>query len=103
MPDFVTEEMVEEARGHAVVNKKGLEPLRQISYEKLTEGITVQMMHVGPYAAEPETIECIQDYMKKHGLVQNGRYHEVYLSDPRKVKPEEMKTILRFPVKRRII
>jgi len=28
----------------------------------------------------------------------NGRHHEIYLSDPRRVAPEKLKTILRMPV-----
>ena len=27
-----------------------------------------------------------------------GRHHEIYLSDPRRVKPEKLRTILRQPV-----
>jgi hypothetical protein len=28
-----------------------------------------------------------------------GKHHEIYLSDPRRTKPEKLKTILRHPVK----
>jgi hypothetical protein len=28
------------------------------------------------------------------------RHHEIYLSDPRRVAPEKLKTILRIPVRR---
>ena len=65
----------------------------------MKEGKCVQIMHIGPYSAEPETIERIKGFMKENNLVKNGLHHEIYLSDPRKVAPEKMKTILRQPVK----
>jgi len=65
----------------------------------LHEGTCVQMMHIGPYSTEPDTIKKIHLFMKHHALIQDGLHHEIYLSDPRKVKPSSMKTILRFPVK----
>jgi hypothetical protein len=38
--------------------------------------------------------------MKKNDLTENGLHHEIYLSDPRKMAPEKMKTILRQPIKK---
>jgi hypothetical protein len=98
MPEFVDAEMVEEARVVAF-NKKGLELIHQINFEILTEGKCVQIMHVGPYATEPATIEQMQDYMKDNNYTENGLHHEIYISDPRKAAPEKMKTILRQPIK----
>jgi len=37
--------------------------------------------------------------MKKNNLTENGFHHEIYLSDPRKMPPQKMKTILKQPVK----
>jgi hypothetical protein len=34
----------------------------------------------------------------RNGLTRNGHHHEIYLSDPRRVKPEKLRTILRQPV-----
>jgi len=39
--------------------------------------------------------------MHQYDLVENGPHHEIYLSDPRKVAAEKLKTILRQPVKKR--
>jgi len=36
----------------------------------------------------------------KDRLGSGGKHHEIYLSDPRKCKPESMKTVLRHPVER---
>ena len=98
IPNFVTVENFEQAKTN-VINKKGIEKIREIQFEKIVEGKCIQIMHIGPYSTEPETINQIQDFMKENGLVENGLHHEIYLSDPRKTAPEKMKTILRQPVK----
>ncbi len=98
MPEFVDTEMVEAARVEAF-NKKGLELIKQINFETLTEGKCVQVMHIGPYATEPETIEKMQNFMNENNFNENGLHHEIYISDPRKAVPEKMKTILRQPIK----
>jgi len=61
-------------------------------------------MHIGPYSTEPETMKKIDAFVLKRGLKDRldsgGKHHEIYLSDPRKCKPENMKTVLRHPVER---
>jgi len=98
MPDFVTAENIEQAKID-VIKKKGIEKINDIQFEKITEGKCIQIMHIGPYSTEPETINQMKEFMIKKGLVENGLHHEIYLSDPRKTAPEKMKTILRQPVK----
>jgi len=98
MPDFVRAENFEQAKIN-VIKKKGIEKIKEIQFEKITERKCVQIMHIGPYSSEPETINQLKEFMKKNGLVENGLHHEIYLSDPRKTAPEKMKTILRQPVK----
>ncbi|NEW09241.1 hypothetical protein GK047_25045 [Paenibacillus sp. SYP-B3998] len=98
VPDYVTMEMVESARQIASLNKKEMVTLSQVHYETLHEGKCVQMLHVGPYSTEQETVKCIEIFMHENRLKPYGRHHEIYLSDPRKVEPLKMKTILRHPV-----
>ena len=98
MPDFVTEKNFEEVKTE-VIKKKGIEKISSILFEKITEGKCIQILHIGPYATEPESINLMKEYMEENGLVENGLHHEIYLSDPRKTGPEKMKTILRQPVK----
>jgi hypothetical protein len=31
---------------------------------------------------------------------ENRRHHEIYLSDPRKVTPDKLKTVIRHPIKK---
>jgi hypothetical protein len=76
---------------------QGLEKLR---LEPFTEGLSVQMLHIGPYATEPATVEKMHNFIAEHNLVVCGKHHEIYMSDPRRVKPEKMKTILRLAVKK---
>ncbi|MNR64560.1 hypothetical protein D3C85_1872440 [compost metagenome] len=69
-----------------------------MGYETLHEGLCVQMLHVGPYATEPETLAQMEHFILKEQLSYRGLHHEIYLSDPRKIDPDKMKTILRYPV-----
>jgi hypothetical protein len=64
----------------------------------LREGKCIQLLHVGPFDREPESLEKIQAFTKEHDLKRNGLHHEIYLSDFRKTNPEKLRTILREPV-----
>ena len=100
LPHFVTSESVAMAK-EDVLRKKGLDLVKEIGFEKITEASCVQIMHIGPYATEPETIAKMKRFMEENNLVENGRHHEVYLSDPTKMAPGKMQTILRQPVKKK--
>lgn len=99
MPNTVTLNIVEQARIE-VYKKKINELINEISFEKINEGSSVQIMHFGPYSTEPETIEIMHKFINDNNLVPNGLHHEIYISDPRRMAPEKMKTILRQPVKK---
>ncbi len=98
MPDFVTAGEVENAR-RSVVFKKGMQLGHQVGLFSMNEGRCVQMLHTGPFSAEPETLRKIVGYMDTEGYSRNGVHHEIYLSDFRKTPPEKLKTIVREPVK----
>ncbi|MFH1197440.1 MAG: GyrI-like domain-containing protein [bacterium] len=96
-PDFITEEMFKQTK--SVLNKKKNNPsIDKTFFGKFKEGLSVQMMHIGPYSTEPETVAKMNKFIAKNGYKFNGMHHEIYLSDPRKAKQEKMKTILRHPV-----
>lgn len=84
----------------AAMEKKGLAALERIRLESLDEGLCVQIMHIGTYAQEGPTIQLLHSFAKERNLEPTGKHHEIYLSDPRKGKPEKMKTIIRQPVQR---
>jgi hypothetical protein len=100
MPEFVTQDIFEKAK-EEVVRKKGIELVNEVKFEKIKEGKCVQILHIGPYSEETESWGKIIKLMKERNLVENGPHHEIYLSDPRKVAPEKLMTILRQPVKER--
>ncbi len=55
-------------------------------------------MHVGPYAAEPATVEKMDLFAREHSYLLHGKHHEIYLGNPLRAQPEKLKTILRHPV-----
>ena len=67
---------------------------------RLDEGPSVQVLHVGPYESEPESVERMLEFARSQGLSPHGLHHEIYLSDPRRVPAARLKTILRMPVRR---
>jgi hypothetical protein len=97
-PDFITPEMFEEARAQLLKKKPGPGPKR-LRLETFHEGRCIQVIHIGPYATEPETIAMMDAFASEHGYQMHGRHHEIYLSDPLRTAPEKMKTVLRHPVK----
>jgi hypothetical protein len=98
-PDWITAEHVAAAKAE-VLMKKGLPGIERARLAVLDEGPCVQILHVGSYDDEGPTLKRLhEDYLPANGLVETGHHHEIYLSDPRKVAPEKLKTILRQPVK----
>jgi hypothetical protein len=98
MPDFVTQEQSEEAIAIAA-NKKQNALAKTIEFFEMEEGKVIQILHIGPFETEPQTLKKIQEFSTENNLQQNGLHHEIYLSDFRKTAPEKLKTILREPVK----
>jgi hypothetical protein len=98
LPDYVTDAKVRQAI-KTVVDKKNIEQARKVELFSMTEGKVVQMLHIGPYSKEPETLEKMDAFMKEHKFSKAGEHHEIYLSDFRKTPPEKLRTILREPVK----
>jgi len=79
-------------------NPSALEKVRMESYH---EGLSVQIMHIGSYDEEgPTLMKLHQEFLPRNGYKENGKHHEIYLGDPRRVAPEKLKTVLRQPVMR---
>lgn len=97
-PDHVTADHVADAIQHAVTAKH-LDAARSIRLERWTEGRAAQILHIGPYAAEAPTIEKLHAFIAETSLSRSGKHHEIYLSDPARVAPERMRTIVRQPVR----
>ena len=97
-PEFIKEKDLEQAAAVLAKRGKGAN-VERVILETLDEADCVQMLHVGPYEKEHETIALMEAFAEKQQLRFHGRHHEIYLSDPRRVPPERLKTILRHPVK----
>jgi len=98
-PDHISQAMFEEAL--AQLRKKKPNPaLDRLRFETFHEGLCLQIMHIGPYAEEPRSIEKMDAFAREQGYVMHGKHHEIYLGDPRRAAPDKLKTVLRHPVKR---
>ena len=95
-PDFITQEMVDEVRPE--VREKRGPAVDAVALETFHEGLSAQIMHIGPYSEEGPTGRTLHAFIEESGYRMRGRHHEIYLSDPRRSKPENIKTILRQPV-----
>jgi hypothetical protein len=99
VPSHVTEDVVKDAIEQ--LKKKGkdkeLPGLARLGLEEFEEGLSAQIMHIGPYSAERPTIEKLHKFIADNEHKLRGRHHEIYLGDPRRSKPEKLKTVVRQP------
>lgn len=102
LPEFITKKDFEWAVETASEKKK----LDCSSAEFLIvdEGLCVQIMHIGAFDDEPQTVALMDEYIAQNGyendIIESRLHHEIYLSDARKVAPEKWKTVIRHPIKR---
>ncbi len=97
-PDFITQDMVDQSL-REVKQKKNPPSLSKVRFEKYIEGLSVQILYFGPYSDEGPTIARMHEFAENNGYKLRGKHHEIYLSDPRRTKPERLKTIIRQPIK----
>lgn len=102
LPDFVTEKDFDWAVETA--SKKKKLDCSPAEFMTITEGLCVQIMHIGPFDDEPATVALMDAYLEQNGYCNDFRssrlHHEIYLSDARKVAPEKWKTVIRHPIKK---
>jgi hypothetical protein len=96
-PEYVTQDQVDETLPQ-VEKKKNPAALSKLRFEIFHEGLSVQVMHIGPWSAEGPTVERMHNFAKENGYELRGRHHEIYLSDPRRTAQERLKTVVRQPV-----
>lgn len=97
-PEFVTDDVV--ARARAVVAKKKPHPLLdEAVFTTSADGLCTHMLHIGSYDDEPASMVLLEEFIASQGLERKNHQHrEIYLSDPGKVAPEKLKTVLRVQV-----
>lgn len=96
-PDSVTPRVLEKVKAEAM-RRKPLPALSRVRLESFREGLSAQIMHIGPYAAEGPTIARLHEFIRKQGYRLTGRHHEIYLGDPRRSAPERLRTVVRQPI-----
>lgn len=101
LPEFVTETEFEWAVSEAEKKKKA--DFSSIEFLTVDEGLCVQIMHVGCYDDEPESIAKMDEFLATNGY-ENGfsdfrLHHEIYLPDAGKVPHDRPKTEIRHPIR----
>lgn len=97
-PDWLTAEMFDDAVATATARLG--EPPASLRLESYHEGLSAQIMYVGRPEQEAPTIARLhREFLPAHNLIPVGHHHEIYLTDPNRVAPEKMKTVLRQAVR----
>src|SRR5512146_792288 len=99
LPDVVTPDLFDRMLSDTM-KRKPLPGLKHLRLERFHEGLSAQIMHIGPYSAEPPTIQRLHHFIAENGYRRCGKHHEIYLGDPNRSAPEKLRTILRQPVER---
>jgi hypothetical protein len=96
-PEFITQAMFQDALRQ--VKKKLASPaVDRLRLEKFEEGLCVQILHIGPYATEPATVEKMDAFAVQNGYCMSGMHHEIYLGNPLRADLARLKTVLRHGV-----
>lgn len=102
LPDFISQNDFDWAVETA--SKKKKLDCSSAEFMTIDEGMCVQMMHLGSFDDETETVAIMDEYLKQNGYTNDMNkdrlHHEIYLSDARKVAPEKWKTVIRHPIKK---
>ena len=96
-PELITKTLAKTAI-RQVAEKKLLPALAKIKFESFSEGRCAQTLHIGPFSEEGPTIERIHAHIWQNGAELAGKHHEIYLTDIRRAKPTNWKTIIRQPM-----
>ncbi len=102
LPDFITEADFDWAV--QIASKKKKIDCSCAEFLTIDEGLCVQIMHIGPYDNEPASVAPMDKFLAENGyendMTPSRLHHEIYLSDARKVAPENWKTVIRHPIKK---
>lgn len=100
-PDFISEEIFNKVL-LTLIQKNPEMDANKARFKRYEEGLCAQLMHIGAYDDEPATIARLDDFIEKNGYQTEMKglrqHHEIYLSDPRKVPAEKLKTVIRHPI-----
>lgn len=98
-PEFVDDALFKLV-AETAMKKKANELIARVEFKTISDGPCIQMMHIGPFENEAATFKEMEVYCHEIGHERHSKTHrEIYISDPRKVAPEKLKTVLRFKIK----
>lgn len=98
-PDFVDEDLFNDIQAK-LLSKKKSSLINDAVFSKIQGGLSLQMMHIGSYDQETESFKTIHKYMQDNDLNKVGETHrEIYISDPRRVSLDKLRTVLRYKVR----
>jgi hypothetical protein len=98
-PDLVTADLFAQAL-EQMRKKKGDQPaFATLRLESFEEGRCMQILHVGPYDAEPATVAMMDAFAGENSYIKCGKHHEIYLGNPLRANPSKLNTILRHPIR----
>ena len=103
LPEFFSESDVDWAK-EEVMRKKNLDA-SSLEFFTYDEGLCVQIMHIGPFDNEVESVKLMDEFINKEGFENDFSplrlHHEIYLSDFRRTEESKLKTVIRHPIKKR--
>lgn len=100
-PDFVIKSLALDTIEKVKIKKPNNE-LDNVRFEVIEEGLCVEMMHIGSYDDEQKSFDIMEKFCEKNNLIRLSKTHkEIYISNPRRVSPDKMRTVLRFRVERK--
>ncbi len=97
-PAHVTPAMFVDAQAELRAKRRN-PAIDQLRLAPFHGGLYMQVMHLGPYADEPQTVARMKEFAQAHGYESAGKHHEIYLGDPLRSAPHKLKTILRQPIR----
>ncbi len=104
VPDGVRASELAEVVRVAVSRKggklEGSEEARRVRLERIPRARLGRVLHVGPYADEPRSLARMDSAVAAAGLRPARAHLEIYLSDPRRVAPARLRTVLLREVER---
>jgi len=99
-PEYITEDLFKTVIASLKEKKKELLKLDDVRFETYQEGLCMQIFHLGPYGeGERETINKLHSHIQSEGYQRVGKHHEIYFNSPLRTAPENLKTIIRQPIK----
>lgn len=97
-PEHVTKDLISKAKDELARKKKDVPGIDKVKFETFEEGLSAEIMHIGPYSEEKSSIEKLHNFIAESGRKPRGKHHEIYMSDPNRAKPEKLKTVIRQPM-----